>query len=64
MTGAGLEIRKVNSRVKTKPKDTEPVEPLRHQSEVSTEQPGSEKGQDGGISEAQALSVILRVMRP
>lgn len=61
-TGAGLKIRKVNSVVKTKPKETERVEPPKHhQPEVLAEQPGSEKGQDnGGGSGARELSTATR----
>ena len=54
-TGAGLKIRKMNSAVKTKPKDTELVETPRLKPEVSAEQLGSEKGQARRSPDAQGL---------
>ena len=61
-TGAGLKIRKMNSAVKTKPKDTEPVETPSLQPEVLAEPSGSGKGQDERSSDAQGSSTAARIL--
>ena len=63
-TGAALKIRKTNSAVKVKSKDSELVETPRRQSEVSAEQPKSEKGQGGSSSDAQGSPTTTKFNLP